>query len=94
MEFDHKTPHSKGAPASIDNIQLVCRKCNIAKRDKTPKCPHCGSWIPHDAGYCQKCGSRQSLNKPNAGTDFLAIVRKVVAVLLLLYVIGYLLSNR
>jgi hypothetical protein len=94
MEFDHMTPYSKGAPATVDNIQLVCRKCNIAKRDKTPKCSDCGSWIPHDAGYCQKCGSRQALTKSDGGSDVLAIVRKVVGILLILYVIVYLLSNR
>lgn len=35
MEFHHMTPHSKGSPATVDNIQLLCRKCNLAKRDKT-----------------------------------------------------------
>jgi hypothetical protein len=94
MEFDHMTPYSKGAPATVDNIQLVCRKCNIAKRDKTPKCSDCGSWIPHDAGYCQKCGSRQPISRYGGGSDVLVIVRKVVGLLLVLYVIAYLLSHR
>jgi predicted nucleic acid-binding Zn ribbon protein len=58
MEFDHITPHSKGAPATVDNIQLLCRKCNIAKGDKTDHCPHCGNWLPHDATFCHSCGER------------------------------------
>ena len=94
MEFDHMTPHSKGAPATIDNIQLLCRKCNLAKRDKTPKCSRCGNWIPHDASFCQKCGSRQYLqHSRNEGWDGRAVVRKVIGTLLLLYVIIYLLSH-
>ena len=93
MEFDHITPYSKGAPATVDNIQLVCRKCNLAKRDKTPKCSQCGSWIPHDAGFCQKCGSRQHLRKSTSSPDLRTYIRKAIGILLLLYVIFYLLSN-
>jgi hypothetical protein len=95
MEFDHMTPHSKGAPAIVDNIQLLCRKCNLAKRDKTPKCSRCGNWIPLDARFCQKCGSRQYLqHSPREGSDARTIVRKTIGALLLLYVIVYLLSHR
>jgi hypothetical protein len=95
MEFDHMTPHSKGSPATLDNIQLLCRKCNLAKRDKTPKCSRCENWIPHDASFCQKCGSRQHLqHSPREGADARTVVRKVVGALLLLYVIVYLLSHR
>jgi ribosomal protein L40E len=93
MEFDHITPYSKGAPATVENIQQVCRKCNLAKRDKTPKCSQCGSWIPHDADFCQKCGSRQFLSKSTNNFGLRADIRKVIGILLLLYVIIYLLSH-
>src|SRR5437773_544436 len=56
LEFDHLTPYSKGAPATVDNIQQLCRKCNLEKRHKTPKCKACGSWIPNNASYCHSCG--------------------------------------
>ena len=95
MEFDHMTPHSKGSPATEDNIQLLCRKCNLAKRDKTPKCSKCANWIPHNARFCQKCGSRQELQQATGeGREPRTIIRKVIGALLLLYVIAYLLSQR
>lgn len=95
MEFDHMTPYSKGSPATADNIQLLCRKCNLAKRDKTPKCSRCGNWIPHNASFCQKCGSRQHLQHPASdGRDVRTIIRKVIGALILLYIIVYLLSHR
>jgi predicted RNA-binding Zn-ribbon protein involved in translation (DUF1610 family) len=58
MEFDHITPHSKGGPSTVDNIRLICRKCNIKKKDKTPKCPHCGDWVAYESEYCRSCGKR------------------------------------
>ena len=95
MEFDHMTPHSKGSPATVDNIQLLCRKCNLAKRDKTPKCSRCGNWLPHDASFCQKCGTRQYLRHATGeGWDTRTIIRRVIGALLLLYVIIYLFSQR
>lgn len=56
LEFDHKTPYSKGAPNTIENLQLLCRKCNLAKGKRTPKCENCQSWIPADASFCHSCG--------------------------------------
>lgn len=61
LDFDHKTPHSKGGPATVDNIQRVCHPCNLKKGNKTPKCSKCGDWIVADASYCQRCGTRQKV---------------------------------
>jgi hypothetical protein len=34
IEYDHKIPRSKGGQNTIDNIQLLCRKCNLKKGDR------------------------------------------------------------
>ncbi len=36
LEYDHIHPHSKGGSSSdVDNIQLLCRLCNVQKSDRT-----------------------------------------------------------
>lgn len=34
IEYDHRIPRSKGGQNTIDNIQLLCRKCNLKKSDR------------------------------------------------------------
>lgn len=34
MEGDHIKPWSKGGKTTIDNLQMVCAKCNMEKRDR------------------------------------------------------------
>jgi len=31
IHMDHVIPESKGGPTSYDNLQVTCRKCNLAK---------------------------------------------------------------
>ena len=34
MEYDHIIPLSKGGKTNLNNLQLLCRKCNRGKKDK------------------------------------------------------------
>lgn len=31
IHLDHVVPESKGGPTTYDNLQVTCRKCNLAK---------------------------------------------------------------
>jgi 5-methylcytosine-specific restriction endonuclease McrA len=31
IHLDHVIPESKGGPTTYDNLQVTCRKCNLAK---------------------------------------------------------------
>ncbi len=37
FHIDHKTPHSRGGDTDIENAQLSCPACNLAKSDKIIK---------------------------------------------------------
>lgn len=34
LEFDHVIPHSLGGASTVDNLQILCRRCNLAKSDR------------------------------------------------------------
>ncbi len=102
------TPYSKGASATVDNIQQLCRKCNIKKRNKTAnECFKCGGWLSHDAKHCYHCeielpkvkkknnlkssGFFSELIEDLSDSEILFwLLRKGIAVLLLLYLVYYL----
>lgn len=33
MQYDHKVPLERHGPTEVDNLQLVCRSCNVEKRE-------------------------------------------------------------
>lgn len=34
LEYDHIIPYSKGGASTVANLQLLCRNCNLQKRDR------------------------------------------------------------
>jgi len=34
LEFDHIIPYSRGGANTVDNVQLLCRRCNLKKSDR------------------------------------------------------------
>jgi HNH endonuclease len=34
LEFDHIIPHTRGGANTVNNVQLLCRKCNLLKSDR------------------------------------------------------------
>ena len=37
MEFDHVLPLSKGGKTTVENLQILCRRCNRAKGNRKDK---------------------------------------------------------
>ena len=37
LTLDHVQPRSRGGPTSWENVVACCRRCNAAKRDRTPQ---------------------------------------------------------
>ncbi|PIV52673.1 MAG: hypothetical protein COY53_03540 [Elusimicrobia bacterium CG_4_10_14_0_8_um_filter_37_32] len=35
LHIDHKLPIAKGGTTSFENLQTLCRECNLGKSDKT-----------------------------------------------------------
>ena len=38
IQYDHKIPFERNGPTTIENLQLLCRACNVEKRGA---CKHC-----------------------------------------------------
>ncbi len=34
LEYDHIIPHARGGANTVDNVQILCRKCNLLKSDR------------------------------------------------------------
>src|SRR5262249_15265924 len=34
LEFDHIIPHARGGANTANNVQILCRKCNLLKSDR------------------------------------------------------------
>jgi hypothetical protein len=35
LQVDHIMPHSRGGSDKVENLQMLCKRCNLEKRDKT-----------------------------------------------------------
>ena len=35
LQVDHIMPHSRGGSDKVENLQMLCKPCNLDKRDKT-----------------------------------------------------------
>jgi hypothetical protein len=38
MQYDHKVPLERNGPTEVDNLQLLCRACNVEKRGACKRC--------------------------------------------------------
>ena len=65
LEFDHITPASVGGRSTVDNLQQLCRKCNLKKRNKVP-CRNCGRLLMPTATHCLSCDAAQPAYRSRA----------------------------
>ncbi len=42
LHMDHIIPYSKGGPTTYENLQTLCRECNLGKQDKEIRVPNDG----------------------------------------------------
>jgi 5-methylcytosine-specific restriction endonuclease McrA len=45
VEFDHLIPVARGGPVTADNLRLLCRPCNRAKRDSLSELVSSKGWF-------------------------------------------------
>ncbi|HBB88192.1 MAG TPA: hypothetical protein DC047_11300 [Blastocatellia bacterium] len=88
LDYDHIHPYSQGGSNDVDNIRLVCKKCNSVKRDQI-HCPQCGAYNKPIATYCQACGVRLRRNRNRERPAFLfgLSLRQLVGLAILLWII-------
>jgi len=101
MEVDHITPYSIGGTSTLDNLQLLCRKCNSQKGSKALKCFQCGEKNLHSAKFCQNC--KNPITKadrkdfgwiPGQGMDLRRILLKIIGAILIIYAIYSVTTNQ
>ncbi len=92
MDVDHITPYSIGGTTTFDNLQLLCRKCNLKKGAQALKCVRCGEKNLHTAKFCQSCKKpiRQADRRefgwvPGNGFDFRRKLLGIISILLIAY---------
>src|SRR6266404_1264228 len=54
IHFDHLYPHDLGGPTTVENIQILCPKCNTSKGNKI-QCRRCNHWMSPDKSRCSQC---------------------------------------
>lgn len=100
MEVDHVTPYSIGGTTTFDNLQLLCRKCNLKKGSQALKCVRCGEKNLHTAKFCQSCknpirkADREDFGWiPGKGFDLRRTILLTIAILMIVYGLYNMLIN-